>query len=69
MTKCEQCGGPSDNEGRACAGACAEERAQNVPEVQIGHGLPGCTCCDTCRDKCLDDFIEMEENEERFKGH
>lgn len=57
--ECPVCGGITDNdEFRPCAGACAEERAQNVPELQIGKGLPGCGCCDKCRDKCLEAWHE-----------
>lgn len=60
MSKCQDCGSESENDLSACAGACAEERDQGVPDILIGPGLPICNCCDDCRIKCHDSW--MEEN-------
>lgn len=57
---CDECGKTTDNEFRPCAGAVAEERSQNVPEPIDCKGLASCNCCESCRDKCHEDW--MKEN-------
>lgn len=56
--KCDSCGKRSKNEFRSCAGAEAEERAQNVSPVILAHNLPTCNCCDSCRIKCHNSWME-----------
>lgn len=60
-TVCENCGGDG-NEWFACEGAITEERAQNVPEPIDTTGLVSCTCCDKCRIKCHESWMEENAN-------
>jgi hypothetical protein len=56
---CRECGEPSDFELASCAGAEAEERAQNVNLAVTGtQRLMSCNCCEKCRAKCEQSWHE-----------
>lgn len=63
--KCPECGKetPERSYPASCAGAEAEERAQNVNLAVKGtNGLPSCYCCDACRHKCIESWSEENES-------
>jgi hypothetical protein len=60
---CRECGGKTDREYDACAGAIAEEIAQNVVLAVSGtQRLLSCNCCESCRLKCHESWMEENEN-------
>lgn len=64
--KCPECGCEvyMDNPF-ACEGAMANEISQTFGPVDTTL-LPSCYCCDKCRNKCLDSFIdELNQKEEK----
>jgi hypothetical protein len=59
---CQDCGGLTENEFGACAGALAEEYGQNVPPGTNTMGLISCNCCESCRIKCHNSYMaEIDE--------
>lgn len=61
---CDECKKNPANESFACEGAMASERSQTLGPVDTTL-LLSCTCCDQCRMKCLDSFIEQIQEEEK----
>lgn len=63
---CQDCGNPTDNDYRACAGACASERHYGNDMVDLDtKGLRGCDCCEECRNKCHDSFLQSVDDGEQ----
>ncbi len=63
---CSECGGHTENEYRACKGACASERYYGNDLVDLDtKGLLSCNCCESCRYKCLDSFLQSVEDGEQ----
>ncbi len=60
MDKCDECGGPTDNEYRACKGACSQE-IHYGGDLMDTRFLMSCNCCETCRWLCHDSFMESLE--------
>ena len=59
-----ECGHESENEFRSCAGAEAEERAQDVNLAVRGtQRLMSCNCCDKCRELCFQSWQEQFDEE------
>lgn len=54
---CEDCGGETENEGSACKGACSQARHYGE-DVFDTKGLMTCNCCDDCREKCHESFMQ-----------
>jgi hypothetical protein len=64
--KCPECGKKTEDMEypASCAGAEAEERAQNVNLAVKGtNHLPSCHCCDSCRQKCFESWQEQFKEE------
>jgi len=63
--KCDECGGPTTNSFAACKGACSSERYYGNDMVDLNTNLlESCNCCDDCRWKCHDSFMEsIKEND------
>ena len=64
--KCQECGGETENDYRACMGACASERLQGDDQVDLDtKGLISCNCCEKCRLECYESFMELADEEGR----
>jgi hypothetical protein len=63
---CSGCGGETENDGEACKGACTSERYYGNDLVDLDtKGLPSCNCCEACRWKCHESFMQSVEDGEQ----
>lgn len=61
--KCDECGNETDNDFRACKGACTSEFYYGNDFVDLDtSGLPSCNCCEKCRWGCHDSFLQSVED-------
>lgn len=63
---CEGCGGYTENEGSACKGAISQEYHFNYEFQGLNtNGMITCNCCEDCRWKCHDSFMQSVEDGEQ----
>ena len=59
--RCQECKGDTCNEGSACSGAFAQ--SGNIYDTTM---LTTCNCCDNCREKCHEEFMQSVEDGEQI---
>ncbi len=62
---CQECGGITDNDNRACKGACSQEEYNGGEANLDTRGLISCNCCEDCRWKCHDSFMQSIDDGEQ----
>lgn len=62
--KCAECGGETENDIRACKGACSQEIYYGG-DLMDTKGLSVCNCCEECRWRCHDSFMQSIEDGEQ----
>jgi hypothetical protein len=56
---CNECGGHTTNDGAACQGAMTQEYHFNESFHGLDtKGMITCNCCDNCRWKCHESFMD-----------
>ena len=66
MEFCEECGANTVNEGSACKGAVSQQYHYDATFSGLNtNGLITCNCCDDCRLKCWDSFLESVNDGEQ----
>jgi len=61
---CSECGGITENEYRACKGACSQQHYYGDWSDDT-KGLLSCNCCEDCRWKCHDSFMQSVDDGEQ----
>ncbi len=62
MEKCEDCGGPTENDGIVCEGAIAQQYTLDPSFTGLNlNQMITCNCCEACRLKCRESAIKEEE--------
>ena len=62
---CLECKGITENDYRACKGACSQEMHYGGDGYLDTKGLISCNCCEECRWKCHDSFLQSVEDGEQ----
>ncbi len=66
MDTCQECGGDTDNEFRACKGAITSEMYYGNDLVVLDtRGLISCNCCEKCRWECHESFMQSVDDGEQ----
>lgn len=64
---CLECGKPTENEGSACKGAISQQYHYDQSFTGLDtNGLITCNCCDDCRWKCHDSFMQSVDDGEQI---